>query len=1081
MLPDYYDNQNKILKDGLVGHIGRGDRISVAAALFSIYGYRELKEQLSGCESFRFIYTEPTFLRAKAEKQQREYYIPRMGRESSIGGTDLEIKLKNELRQKAVARECAEWIRRKAEFRSYRDTNRAAGGYLVVDGTEPAAFQPIEGLTTSALGTTPSKQLTMTMGIPGDMARQYLCQFNAAWDSGELEDVTQAVIDSISTMYRENPPELVYYAALYRIFSEFLEDVSVDDLAKEGTGFKESKVWNLLYDFQQDAALAIINKLQTYNGCILADSVGLGKTFTALAVVKYYELLNRNVLVLCPKRLSDNWLTYKKNYVNNPIAADRLRYDVLYHTDLSRDKGMTAEGNDLEKFNWGAYDLVVIDESHNFRNGADTSSKVEDETQGNRFERLLNKVIKDGVETKVLMLSATPVNNRFRDLHNQLKLAYQGDPDAWSKKLGLDKPVDQVFRDAQAAFRDWSELPAAERTTTALTDRLDFNFFQILDRVTVARSRRHVQRYYDVSAIGPFPKRLKPISLRPSLATSDEAGTYSQIADTLASLTLAVYLPTVYLHPSAAPKYADEHGRPPTSGREQGMVKLMSSILLKRLESSVYAFGITLGKIIEVIEHNLKVIEDYRAGASGASVEGVESFDYEEGDADFTVGTKSRFSLEDMDWISWERDMLKDLEALEGIRQLIAPIDAEHDAKLAELRRVIADKVENPINPGNKKLLIFTAFADTADYLYENIGAYVEGRYGLEVAEVAGGSQSAHCSVEGVRNDMNEVITCFSPISKDRDVAYPRLKGKDIDVLIATDCISEGQNLQDCDCVINYDIHWNPVRIIQRFGRIDRLGSTNAQIQLVNFWPDIALDEYIQLEGRVKGRMALLDASATGEENVLEAKGNGEMNDLKYRRQQLQQLKSEVLDLEDISGGISITDFAFDDFRVELQRYAKEHPDALENSPAGLHAVAPIPDELRGDVKPGVVFCLKQNDEGNDPRDTNPVFPYYVVYVSADGGIMTKHTQPKPALDIMRAVCSGHPEPIAELCHEFNRETRDGTRMDAYTDLLDDVVAAITGTQQDKGIESLFSLGEVGSGTVMGFNDYSLVCFAVLR
>lgn len=425
-----FDNQNELLKDGLIEAINNGDRISVAAALFSIYGYGELKKQLESCDSFRFIYTEPTFLSVKAQKEQREYYIPRMGRESSIGGTDLEIKLKNELRQKAVARECAEWIRRKAEFRSYQDANRATGGYLVVDGTEPAAFQPIEGLTTSALGTTPSKQLTMTMGIPGDMARQYLCQFNAAWDSGELEDVTQAVIDSISTMYRENPPELVYYAALYRIFSEFLEDVSVDDLAKEGTGFKESKVWNLLYDFQQDAALAIINKLQTYNGCILADSVGLGKTFTALAVIKYYELLNRNVLVLCPKRLSDNWLTYKKNYVNNPIAADRLRYDVLYHTDLSRDKGLTVEGNDLEKFNWGAYDLVVIDESHNFRNGADTSSKVEDETQGNRFERLLNKVIKDGVETKVLMLSATPVNNRFRDLHNQLKLAYQGDPDA---------------------------------------------------------------------------------------------------------------------------------------------------------------------------------------------------------------------------------------------------------------------------------------------------------------------------------------------------------------------------------------------------------------------------------------------------------------------------------------------------------------------------------------------------------------------------------------------------------------------------------------------------------------------------
>lgn len=1072
MLPDYYDNQNKILKDGLVEHIGRGDRISVAAALFSIYGYRELKEQLSSCESFRFIYTEPTFLRAKAEKQQREYYIPRMGRESSIGGTDLEIKLKNELKQKAIARECAEWIRRKAEFHSYKDANRAAGGYLVVDGTEPAAFQPIEGLTTSALGTTPSKQLTMTMGIPGDMARQYLCQFNAAWDSGELEDVTQAVIDSISTMYRENPPELVYYAALYRIFSEFLEDVSVDDLAKEGTGFKESKVWNLLYDFQQDAALAIINKLQTYNGCILADSVGLGKTFTALAVVKYYELLNRNVLVLCPKRLSDNWLTYKKNYVNNPIAADRLRYDVLYHTDLSRDKGMTVEGNDLEKFNWGAYDLVVIDESHNFRNGADTSSKVEDETQGNRFERLLNKVIKDGVETKVLMLSATPVNNRFRDLHNQLKLAYQGDPDAWSKKLGLDKPVDQVFRDAQAAFRDWSELPAADRTTTALTDRLDFNFFQILDRVTVARSRRHVQRYYDVSAIGPFPKRLKPVSLRPSLATSDEAGTYSQIADTLASLTLAVYLPTVYLHPSAAPKYADEHGRPPTSGREQGMVKLMSSILLKRLESSVYAFGITLGKIIEVIGHNLKVIEDYRAGASGASVEGVESFEYEEGDTDFTVGTKSRFSLEDMDWISWERDMLKDLEALEGIRQLIAPIDAEHDAKLAELRRVIADKIENPINPGNKKLLIFTAFADTADYLYENIGAYVEDRYGLEVAEVAGGAQSARCSIEGVRNDMNEVITCFSPVSKDRDVAYPRLKGKDIDVLIATDCISEGQNLQDCDCVINYDIHWNPVRIVQRFGRVDRIGSKNACIQLINFWPDVELDEYINLKARVENKMHALVMASTGDDDYI---NEDEKGDLEYRRQQLERMKEEVVDLEDAQGGISITDLGLNDFRMDLVEYRKDHPE-IESIPYGIEAVA-------AGEEPGTIFVLRNANGNIDRLSGNPIHPFYLVYVGEDGSILHGYAAPKDILDEMRRICRGVKEPVEDLCRAYNAQTNDGRDMTAQADLLVSAIGSIVEGKNESDIDSFFSGGTTGflENDIEGIDDFELVCFLVVK
>ena len=1059
MQPEFFDNRTRIVKDGLVKAIGKGDRVSVAAALFSIYGYEELKKQLNKCDSFRFIYTEPTFLAKRTAKEQREYFIPRVGREKSVGGTDLEIKLKNELKQKAIARECAEWIKSKGEFRSYKGSGRAAGGYLVVDGSDPSAMQPIEGLTTSALGTTPSKQLTMTMAIPAPMTQAYLQQFNAAWDSDELEDVTQTVIDSITTMYRENPPELIYYAALYQIFSEFLEDVSVDDLAKEGTGFKESKVWNLLYDFQKDAALAIINKLQTYNGCILADSVGLGKTFTALAVVKYYELLNRNVLVLCPRRLSDNWLTYKKNYVNNPIAVDRLRYDVLYHTDLSRDKGLTVEGNDLEKFNWGTYDLVVIDESHNFRNGADTSSKVEDETQGNRFKRLLNKVIKDGVETKVLMLSATPVNNRFRDLHNQLKLAYQGDPDAWSSKLGLDKPVDQVFRDAQAAFRDWSELPAADRTTTALTDRLDFNFFQILDRVTVARSRRHVQRYYDVSAIGPFPKRLKPVSLRPSLATSDEAGTYSQIADTLASLTLAVYLPTVYLHPSAAPKYADEYGRPPTSGREQGMVKLMSSILLKRLESSVYAFGITLVKIMEVIERNLSVIDAYRAGASGASVDAVESFEYEEGDTDFTVGTKSRFSL-------------KDLEALEDIRQLIAPIDAEHDAKLAELRRVIAGKIENPINPGNKKLLIFTAFADTADYLYENIGAYVEGCYGLEAAEVAGGSQSARCSVEGVRNDMNEVITCFSPVSKDRDVAYPRLKGKNIDVLIATDCISEGQNLQDCDCVINYDIHWNPVRIVQRFGRVDRIGSKNACIQLINFWPDVELDEYINLKARVENKMHALVMASTGDDDYI---NEDEKGDLEYRRQQLERMKDEVIDLEDAQGGISIIDLGLNDFRMDLVEYRKEHPE-IENVPYGIEAVA-------AGEEPGTIFVLRNANGNIDRLSGNPIHPFYLVYVGEDGSILHGYATPKDILDEMRRICRGVKEPVEDLCRAYNAQTDDGRDMAAQTDLLASAIGSIVEGKNESDIDSFFSGGTTGflENDIEGIDDFELVCFLVVK
>ena len=1071
-MADIYDNMSSIVKDGLVKTLHPGDRVSIAAALFSIYGYAELKEELNACDSFRFIYTEPTFLKSQGEKERREYFIPRLERERGIGGTELEIRLKNELKQKALARECADWIRQKGEFRSYGAADRAAGGFLVVDGADPSAFQPVEGLTTSALGTAPCKQLSIVTKTSGSAANYFLDRFNRAWDSGELEDVTQGVIDSITTMYRENPPELIYYAALYRIFHEFLEDVSEDDLAKEGTGFKKSSVWNLLYDFQKDAVLAIINKLQAYDGCILADSVGLGKTFTALAVIKYYELLNKNVLVLCPKRLSENWLTYKKNYVNNPIAGDRLSYDVLYHTDLSRESGKTVEGIDLERFNWGAYDLVVIDESHNFRNGFDTSSKAEDEEQGNRFKRLLDKVVMGGVHTKVLMLSATPVNNRFRDLHNQLKLAYQGNPDAWAEKLGLDRSIDQVFREAQKTFKVWSELPPAERNTRALTDRLDFNFFQILDRVTVARSRSHVQRYYDTTAIGSFPKRKKPLSLRPSLSTQRIDATYSQIAETLAALNLAVYLPTLYLHPSAAQKYADDHGRPPTSGRERGMVKLMFSILLKRLESSIHAFGLTLDKIIAVIERNIAVIDAYRATGMETTVEATAAEGYEDEEVDFAVGTKNRFSLADMDWMTWESDMRRDLEALARIRRLIAPIDAEHDAKLAELKRTIADKVENPLNPGNKKVLVFTAFADTADYLYENIGAFVKQAYGLEVAEVAGGSQSARCSVEGVRNDMDEVITCFSPVSKGRDATFSRLVGKDIDILIATDCISEGQNLQDCDCVINYDIHWNPVRIVQRFGRVDRIGSKNEYIQLVNFWPDVELDEYINLKARVENKMHALVMASTGDDDYI---NEDEKGDLEYRRQQLERMRDEVVDLEDAQGGISITDLGLNDFRMDLVEYTKEHPE-IERVPYGLEAV------VAGEI-PGTIFVLRNTSRNIDRLSGNAIHPFYLVYVSEDGRIVHGYDEPKEILDEMKRMCRHRDEPLEGLCRIYNAETDDGHDMRSQAALLGEAVASIVQKKGESDIDSFFGGGTTGflENDIEGLDDFELVCFLVVR
>ena len=1071
------------LGDKLRSSLSSGDRLSIISSYFTVFAFGELKDELLQVDELRFLFDEPTFVEQMAElKEPKEFMLSKRGRERGIGGTGLELTLRNNLNQRALAHECAEWVRAKASFRSARSRGMVQSGSVYhlshVDGSADG-FQGFNlPFTLEGLGYERKAGVVGGYGSysGASEAAGLKAMFDGVWDNPSMvADVTERVAEQIGTLYRENAPEFVYFLTLYHVFRDFMADMEESDPIKPGLSFTDSIVWNKLYDFQRDAVVGAIRKLEKYKGCIIADSVGLGKTFEALAVIKYYQERNDRVLVLCPKRLRENWTLYTGNDERNPLVDDRLNFDVLNHTDLSRYTGFSGDIN-LETLRWGNYDLIVIDESHNFRN------KPTDRTQHSRYDRLMEDIIRAGVRTKVLMLSATPVNNKLLDLRNQIEIITEGD-DAYLAETDGIGSVTAVCRLAQQRFGEWSELPDELRTTERFVASVNADYFKLLDILTIARSRKHIAKYYrDETAT--FPTRLKPISLHPRFDTQDELPSIADMNDLIASLSFAQYQLLSYVMPGKQKKYADRYAD--TWGndfesqvnRTHAVANLMRVNLLKRMESSINSFRITLERVLGGTRSLLDQLDNLSMNATYEADELAEGFDDDDDAEEFEAGGKVRVDLRDVDALRLGQDLDFDIQMLRALLAYADAVTPERDAKLVKLRDFIAEKVRNPYNPGNRKVLVFSAFADTTAYLFEQLAPWLKRELGIECAEVAGSSNRTY-SMKLPRTTFENILARFSPVSKELPESQRALG--EIDVVFATDCISEGQNLQDCDCLVNYDIHWNPVRIIQRFGRIDRLGSKNSQIQLVNFWPDIALDEYIQLEGRVKGRMALLDASATGEENVLEAKGNGEMNDLKYRRQQLQQLKSEVLDLEDISGGISITDFAFDDFRVELQRYAKEHPGALENSPAGLHAVAPIPDELRGDVKPGVVFCLKQNDEGNDPRDTNPVFPYYVVYVSADGEVMTKHTQPKPALDIMRAVCSGHPEPIAELCREFNRETRDRTRMDAYTDLLDDVVAAITGTQQDKGIESLFSLGEVGSGTVMGFNDYSLVCFAVLR
>lgn len=1073
-----FDNVTEIVRDDMASTIGKGSKVSIAAACFSMYAYKELRKQLEQVDECRFIFTSPTFVTEKSEKQKREFYIPRLNRESSLYGTEFEIKLRNEMTQKAIAKECADWIRRKATFKS-NTTNEIMGGFMTVTGpTSNVAYMPISGFTTVDIGCDRgNNSYNMTNRFEAPFSAQYIQLFESLWnDKKKLQDVTDVVIENISTAYNENSPEFIYYMTLYHVFSEFLDDISEDELPNEATGFKQSKIWNMLYDFQRDAVLAIINKLERYNGCILADSVGLGKTYTALAVVKYYESRNKSVLVLCPKKLSENWNTYKDNYVNNPIAADRLNYDVLFHTDLSRSHGI-SNGLDLDRLNWGNYDLVVIDESHNFRNGAGTHAN----TVENRYVKLMDKVIRTGVKTKVLMLSATPVNNKFIDLKNQLAIAYEGDSKLINDKLDTSKTVDEIFRQAQKAFNAWSKLDARDKTTDALLKTLDFDFFELLDSVTIARSRKHIEKYYNTAEIGKFPERKKPISLRPQLTDLDSAINYNQIYGLLMMLSLCIYTPSNYIFPSKMKKYIDiTHNKADNltqSGREQGIRRLMSINLLKRLESSVNSFQLTLKRIESLIDETIKSIDRFeKYGHSEIDMyEASDSeWDIDDNNTDyFTVGKKVKIDLADMDYKTWRAELEKDAKTLELLTLMVADITPEHDTKLQELLKLVSDKIENPINPGNKKVLIFSAFSDTAEYLYEHVSTYVKKKYALNTAVITG-SIDGKTTIRGFKASINNVLTCFSPISKGKDLLMPE-SDADIDILIATDCISEGQNLQDCDYLVNYDIHWNPVRIIQRFGRIDRIGSKNQYIQLVNFWPDMDLDEYINLKSRVETRMKISIMTSTGDDDLINPEEKG---DLEYHKQQLKRLQEEVVDIEDMSSGISIMDLGLNEFRLDLLEYVKTHPD-LEKKPKGLHAVVPATEDL----PEGVIFVLRNINNSVNIDNQNRIHPFYMVYIGIDGEVICDYLNPKKMLDDIRLLCRGKNEPIKYLCQQFNEETDDGRDMVEMSELLSEAIESIINSKEESDIDSLFSAGGTSAlmSSVSGLDDFELICFLVIK
>ena len=1083
------DNINRLLGDDLKQTLKPGARLKIAASCFSMYAFEALKAELEKIDDLNFIFTSPTFVANevtdKIRKERKEFHIPKVDRERSLYGSEFEIQLRNKLTQRAIAKECADWMRRKATFKSNRSKAPMQQFACVQSSGTDTAYMPLHGFTAVDLGYQQGNavsNLVNRMDEPA-FATTYLSLFNQIWnDPTKLEDVTSQICDHIASVYQENSPESIYFLMLYNIFNEFLDDIDEDVLPNDRTGYQDTLIWNKLFNFQKDAATGIINKLETYSGCILADSVGLGKTFTALAVVKYYELRNRSVLVLCPKKLADNWLNYNRNLKTNIFARDRFNYDVLCHTDLSRTSGESF-GTPLNRINWGNYDLVVIDESHNFRNN---DAFKEKET---RYQKLMNQVIRQGVKTKVLMLSATPVNNRFNDLRNQLALAYEGDSENLNKKLRTSKTVEEVFRNAQASFNAWAKLPIEKRTARAILDSLDFDFFELLDSVTIARSRKHIQTFYDTKDIGPFPERRKPLSFHSPLTQRTDVMSFNEIFEQLSLLRLAVYAPISYILPSRLKKYEEMYDTQVAGGkskfkqvdRERSLQALMTTNLLKRLESSIESFRLTLQSLRTNHTNTLTKISTFNQSGNTASVDDLtdqlESLDADDDDlpaiGDSEIGGKVKISLADMDLPSWEHELEADMEIIDALLASMNKITPADDAKLQHLKSLILGKLAAPINPGNKKILLFTAFADTADYLYSNLAPDLLAIQHLHSAKVTGGA--APKSTLKKSYDFQELLTLFSPRSKEKAAVLPN-EPAEIDLLIGTDCISEGQNLQDCDYLINYDIHWNPVRIIQRFGRIDRIGSTNASIQLVNYWPDISLDEYINLKERVESRMMIADVTATGDDNVLSAQAN----DVSYRKEQLRRLQEEVIELEDLKTGVSITDLGLNDFRMDLLNFVKANGE-LNSMPSGMHAVVPAKPEMG--LRPGVIFTLRNLNPSVNVSQHNRLHPYYLVYINREGEVIHDHTEVKRLLDLARSCCKGQAQPIPDACRLFNKETADGRKMQVYSDLLGKTIRSMIDVKEEKDLDSLFSGGKTTAlvNTIAGLDDFELITFLVIQ
>lgn len=1035
--------------------------VNIVNDKLTISVFSQLEKNLKNVKEINFAIRDVKFLPHQSE----------IAHEFEINPTDVlfnayDITEKNKLQHFSKARNMHDFIEKHVNIRKANPAVRIGGNVLIID--DDFMIQGSSSLEVSRMNSRESfSNINFDTILTGSADKEQILgaieTFKKIWFNERVSvDYKEELLASLKYVYKEHAPEFLYYFTLNELFGNQL-DVGVERFERDSVRFKKTQIWNALYDFQKDCVVSAIRKLNTYGGCIIADSVGLGKTFEALAIIKYFEIGMNRVLVLTPAKLYDNWNSFRGDYKDS-FLKETFNYRIMFHTDLSRYSGMSKSGQDLKQFDWGLYDLVVIDESHNFRNRKDRYDD-NDQLIMSRYARLMQDVIMHGNNnTKVLMLSATPVNNSLVDLKNQISIITR-DNDVAFDEQGISS-VENLLRRTTASINVWDKIPHHKKDQ--LLDSLPSDFYKLLELMTIARSRKHITSYYGGNDVGKFPEKNKPDTYNSDIDAKGELLHFKETNELLEALILSVYTPTKYIKEEYKRLYIEKYSLKGKHGGDMdfdtqanGMIILHRFNLFKRLESSVYSFEETLRRLLERIERTERLL----LKGSGKVEEEDSGFDDSDSD-DVYIEGKYEIDVKHLR----VHDYLDDLES---DKQIIAEIhnnakrilDENRDQKLQDLIAIIEKKIKDtPYNDGNRKVIVFTAFADTADYLYDKLSVYMR-KLGIYTASVTG--KRVITNNKKVDSDFNSVLCAFSPISKMKK-EIP--ENEQIDLLIGTDCISEGQNLQDCDTVINFDIQWNPVSLIQRFGRIDRIGSKNTNIQMINFFPNMELNEYLGLEARVKGKMTTMNLVSTGDEDVL----TPEMNDFNFRRRQLERLKDEVIDIEDANDNISLTDLNMNEYLNELSEYIQNVPE-IKKVPKGVYSVT-------DGENAGVLFCFKHRNDANKPKSDSSLYPYYLIYMRNNGEVLFGNGQAREVVKQFRKLCYGKSKPVMELFQKFFVRTNNAKDMQFYSDLLNKAIKSIKGEEESKATQLMFDFG--GFNNVFAdetADDFELISFLVVE